>query len=169
MLTPLSTTEENNGRTSTGYYYPPPPPPHSHYYCSVPFNNDSNNFHHYYTSPPIHSHSNEENSNNLVSTSVYTPTYHQQPHYSSEGPTNDMFYSQIPLDQPIIPVYDYNLSPVPTPSSNPIFHQTSNYLQSSVEQTHNSNTGYLTSYVSLKLRNVAREIGISSILASFYF
>jgi len=163
MLTLLGNKEEDNAKTSTEYYYTQP---NDHYYCPGPFNNDLNNFHHpsiyetnnYYTFSPTypqvnhhHHHPNEENPNSLVSTSVYRPTYP----YSSEGHTNEMFYSQKPLDPPITPVYDYNLSPVSTVSSNPIFHQNPNYVQPSVDQAHcstDNSADYLTTYVSLKFK-----------------
>jgi hypothetical protein len=171
MLTLLG-TKEDNVKTSTEYYYPPPAP--HHYCCPVSFNNDSNSFHHhppsiyetnqYYTlsseylHPPLNHHPNEADSNNLVSNSVYIPTYHHQQHYSTEGHTNEMFYPPKSSDQqPIIPVYDYNASPVSALSSNPMFHQNSNYVQPSVEPAHCSSSNsasYLTSYVSLKHKEI---------------
>jgi hypothetical protein len=154
MLTLLGNKEEDNAKTSTEYYYTQP---NDHYYCPGPFNNDLNNFHHpsiyetnnYYTFSPTYpqlNHPNEENSNSPVSNSVYRPTYP----YSSEGHTNEMFYSQKPSDPQITPVYDYNISPISTVSSNPIFHQNSNYAQSSINQAHCS----ADSYVSLKFTKI---------------
>ncbi|CAF0844439.1 unnamed protein product [Rotaria sordida] len=144
MLTPLG-TKKNNSKTSTDYYDT------QQHYCPISINNDSNNFqhyrtsiyetNHYYTLSPryshqqINNHINEEDSNNQVSSTVYIPTDHHQ-HYSSEVHVNEMLYSQKSSHQQITtPVYDYNLSSIPPHPSNTIFHQNSNYVQSSVEQT----------------------------------
>jgi hypothetical protein len=158
MLTPLNTSEEDNGKTSTEYYYPQP----HHYYCQIPFNHDSNNFQHpsiyetnqYYTlssgysqpPPHHHHHRNEENPNTRVTNAGYIPTYH-----SPESQTNEMFYPQIPSDRQTTPMYDYNVSPGSALSSNPMFQQNSNYVQSTVEQPHcstSNSTSYLTAFVS---------------------
>ena len=161
MLTPLA-TKEDDSKSSTEYYYTQHP---QHYYCPRPFNDDSNNLHHYrpsiyetnqyYSLTPTYSHqqiNNEEDSNNEVPSTVYVQTYPHQQHYSTVGNATEMLYSQNLSDQPITSLgYDYTLSPVPPVSSNSMFHQHSNYVQPSVDQTDYSasnNGSYLTPYVS---------------------
>jgi hypothetical protein len=158
MLTPLGTKEDDDSKTSTEYYYTQQQQ-HHHYYCPVPFNDESNNLHpsiydtnQYYSGylhQQIHNHVNEEDSNNQIPSSVYIPTYHYHPHYSPEGHTTEMLYSKKASDPP---VYDYNLSPVPT---NPVFHQQhSNYVQPSIDQancTTSNSADYLRPYVSQQM------------------
>lgn len=165
MLTPLATKEDDETKISSEYYSAHYTPQHHHYYYHpVPFNDESNNLHHsqtpsfydstqYYTLSPGYAHPqpntriNEDDSNNQGSSSIYMPLYHHPRHpYASE----DMLFSQKPADQQPPPIYDYNLSPIPTISSNQMFHPHANYPQTSVEQTacSTSNVGdYLTPYV----------------------
>ncbi|CAF2418474.1 unnamed protein product [Rotaria sp. Silwood2] len=146
MLTPLG-TKENDSKTSTDHYYTQQQQ-QQQYYSPISINNDLNNLQHYptsiyetnpyYTLSPGYSHqqnnhTNEQDSNNQVSSTAYIPTYHHQ-HYSSEEHANEMLYSQKSSNQQITPVYDYNLSSIPPRPSNSIFPQHSNYVQSSVEQ-----------------------------------
>ena len=166
MLTPLATKEEDETKTSSEYYSTHYTPQHHHYYYHpIPFTDDSNNLYHpqtpslydpaqYYTLSPGYTHSqptarvNEEDSNNQVTSSIHMPIYHHhRHHYSPE----EMLFPQKTSEQPPAPMYDYNLSPIPTLPSNQIFHQHSNYAQTPAEQTacSTSNGGdYLTSYVS---------------------
>jgi hypothetical protein len=172
MLTPLTTKDEDESKISSEYYSTHYTPQHHHYYYHPPvsFNDDSNNHHHsqtsnlydptqYYTlSPPGYSHPqtntriNEDDSNNPISSSIYMPIYHphhphnHRHHYSPD----EILFPQKPTDQQSTPIYDYNLSPIP---SNQIFHQHQNYIQTPVEQTacSTSNGGeYLTPYVSTR-------------------
>jgi hypothetical protein len=168
MLTPLGTKEDDSSKTSTEYYYPQQ---QSHqYYCPIPFNDDSNNLHHYrpsiyetnhyYTLSPtylhqqINNHSNEVDSNNHGSSTVYVPSYHHpQQHYSPEEHVNEVLYSRKPSNHQLTSSYDYNLSPVPALPTNPIFHQQLSYTQTPIEQANCSTSNsadYLTAYVSYK-------------------
>lgn len=164
MLTPLATKDEDETKISSEYYSQHYTPQHHHYYYHpVTFNDDTNNPHHsqtpnlydptqYYTLSPGYSHPstnsrlNEDDSNPHISSSMYMPIYHH--HHRHHYSPDEMLYSQKTSDQPPTPIYDYNLSPIPT---NQIFHQHQNYIQTPIEQTvcSTSNGGeYLPPYVS---------------------
>ncbi|CAF3437991.1 unnamed protein product [Rotaria socialis] len=163
MLTPLATKEDDETKVPSEYYSTHYTPQHHHYcYHPVPFNDESNNLHHsqtssfyessqYYTLSPGYSHPqtntriNEEDSNNQGSSSIYLPLYHNRHPYSSE----DMLFTQKLSDQQSTPIYDYNLSPIPSLQSNQMFHSHPNYVQTTAEQTVcSTSTGgdYLTPY-----------------------
>jgi hypothetical protein len=167
MLTPLATKEEDESKTSTDYYSTHFTPQHHHYYYHpVPFSEDPNHLHHpqtpsvydptqYYALSPSYSHPqstpriNEDDANNQLSSAIYMPVYHHhhRHHYSPE----EILFPQKPADQQQAPMYDYNLSPIQTIPSNPMFHQHPSYMQTPLEQTacSTSNGGdYLTPYVS---------------------
>jgi hypothetical protein len=167
MLTPLG-TKEDGSKSSTEYYHTQQQQQQNHYYYPRPLNDDSNNLHHYhpsiyetnqyyaltptYSHQQIHNHVNEEDANNQVSSTVYLQSYPHHQRYSPVESVTEMLYSQNLSEQPITPqVYDYNLSPAPPVSSNLMFHQQSNYIQPSIEQTSDStsnNSGYPIPYVS---------------------
>lgn len=181
MLTPLATKDDDETKISSEYYSTHyTPHPHHYYYHSIPFNDESNNLQHsqqtnlyettpYYTLSPGYSHPqaqtriHEEDSNNQRSSSIYMPMYHHHHHrhpYSSE----EMLYPQKPLDPQPTPIYDYNLSPIPTIQSSQMFQQHPSYIQTPVEQTacSTSNVGdYLTPYVSQDI-NLMLSLSLSS-------
>lgn len=173
MLTPLATKDEDETKIPSEYYpthYTPQH--HQYYYHPVTFNDESNNLHHsqtpnlydpsqYYTLSPGYSHSqvntrtNEDESNNQLSSTMYMPIYpsqhphhhHHRHHYSSD----EMIFPSKTVDQQPTAIYDYNLSPVSTIPPNQLFHQHQNYIPTTLEQTActTSNIGdYLAPYVS---------------------